>query len=118
MAIRRENLPDLTIGDDIEFDIIVQDKWGQPQSIVGDTFWYTVKENYEQEDGDAIIQVSSTIADTETAQQGMGTLTVTGADNTISAGDYIYDIQWRTVGGITTTYSIGSVSYKKEVTKS
>jgi hypothetical protein len=78
-------------GDDISFATTFTDENGDAVNLTGSTVFFTVKEDYDKTDAEAVIS-KSVISHTSPAS-GITSIVLTNSDTTITPGDYYWDIQ-------------------------
>jgi len=121
MSYTQRDLSPLVRGDDWTIKLVLTSN-GSVLDITGNTYWLTLKENVDDLDTSAAIQVTAT-PDTSTspteASQGIiyikASRTVT---NSISAKTYNYDVQQVDSSGNVQTLLLGKVKVVKDITRS
>jgi len=81
-------------GDDLSFDLRFTDDDGEPISVVGDALYFTVKENLDDADEAALIQITRQLDDDGMSNVGLVTFALSREDSNIKAGTYHYDFRW------------------------
>lgn len=93
---------------------LVFDDGTDPINITGATIRFTVKANKKDTDSEALIQ--KTITSHTDAAAGETSIVLTQADTTIEPGEYFYDIQYETSGGVVTTVLLGTLEVQQNIT--
>jgi len=89
--------------------------------ISGDKFYFTVKDSADQEDSDAVVQVSTVAPADATSQAGIVIIPVSAADTaSVIPGTYDYDLVWLKLAsapGERDTLQHGTVYFEQAVTR-
>lgn len=114
------NLPDLVRGDDITYEVQIDDDQGVPIDIQGDSVYMTVKKAAADPDVLAVMQALVLIDAVDTdGSNGLTKMIFSGVATDIQARTYQYDIQWtRTASGNgdTLTIMLGKLTILQQVT--
>ena len=114
------NLKPLRQGDSKSYGITITDELLVAIDITGDKFYFTIKDDSDREDVDALLQVSVTAPVGADATAGKVTLVVTSADSAaVKVGAHDYDIIWvraTSSPGDVVTIQIGQIPVKRRVT--
>lgn len=87
--------------DDKTFTFYFYDEAGDPINLTGAVLYTTVKQNVD--DTDANAKISSTLAVTAPATNGIATWTIVPADTQYLSGLYYWDVQMKSAAGKITT---------------
>lgn len=105
----------ITSGDDETFSITKEDKDGNTEDITGWTFWLTIKTDQSDSDSDAVIQKNVT---THTdAVNGETNIELDATDTADLAGNYFYDMQFKTDAGDIKTFMYGNLNIQADITE-
>ncbi|MBF0115664.1 MAG: hypothetical protein HQM04_11575 [Magnetococcales bacterium] len=90
----KANLSPLYRGDTREFAFEFTDGAGQPVNITGHALWFTMKQNMNDEDSEAVFQKQIVFPASPQSLQGEAVLTLTSAEtDLIAPGIYVFDFQ-------------------------
>lgn len=107
-------LEDIRQGD----DYVLKVDFGTANNITGFEFWLTLKQDFEQTDAQAVLQVS-TVAGDDTADDpthGIAYIRIPAATTkTIDPNSYLYDLQVKTSTGLVQTIIPPNADYKDRV---
>ena len=107
-------LEDIRQGD----DYVLKVDFGTSNDITGFEFWLTLKNDFEDVDANAVLQVS-TVAGSDPADDpthGIGFIRIPAATTKAAApGSYIYDLQVKTDSGLITTIIPPNSDYRDRV---
>lgn len=94
-----------------------KDGSGAVIDITGWTIYFTIKDNIDDIDADAI--VSKTITEHDDPTNGKSIVLLTASETNALDGDYVYDIQFKKddTGGTVYTMMQGEISFSKDVTR-
>lgn len=109
--------PNITRGDTVPVKLTITDAANAPIDITGNTFFFTIKKNYDDLDANALLQVSATAPSGSLSTGGVITLTLQ-VPTTMELGTFYYDVQ-RVISGspdTITTLAKGSVTIEYDVT--
>lgn len=113
------NYPDkIVVGDSHSKKIKIFEDRAQTEKpdISGWTVWFTVKEDINDPDEEAVIQKEIT---THTnAQEGVTLLSLSNEDTDIEPDEYHYDIQFTKDDGDRQTVMLGMIEFREGVTQS
>lgn len=117
MSFTAKDLQPLVRGDDWNLKLTLTSE-SNPVDITGYGYYFTLKENIDNIDADAALQISITAALPDSAL-GIVTISATNAEtnNLIANKTYFYDIQQTDTGGNVQTLLIGKVKIVKDVTR-
>jgi hypothetical protein len=117
MALKRLSL---TRGDSTTYTCTFKNSAGAPYCIKNWAVFFTIKQNYDLPDSDAVCQkIVTTFADTTAGTSGVATISLTYADTaTIEPGEYDFDIFVKTNTGLGYTVMKGKIDIEYDVTKS
>ena len=109
------NTINIYIGDDKEYAVAFTDGDGVAIDITGWTVILTIKDNEDDGDADALVQVKQTSHTNPTA--GQTTITIPRSTTIdLTAGSYYYDIQITNATGKVKTITKGSANILKHIT--
>ena len=116
MAFTAKDLDPLVRGDDWSLKLTITSS-GNAVDINGYTYYWTLKENVDDSDSAAAVQV--TISPTgASASAGEVTLTASAATTTqITPQTYNYDVQQVNDSGVVQTLLLGKVKVVKDITR-
>ena len=103
-------------GDTFRRDVRITDSDDNPIDITGWTFYFTVKENREDADSDAIVQRVVTSHDNPT--NGETSFELTATETEALFGDYWYDMKYKTAGGVVDSFLAGVLRIEDSITDS
>ncbi len=90
----KANLSPLYRGDTREFAFEFTDSAGEPVNITGHELWFTMKQNMNDEDSEAVFQRKIVFPDCPQSLQGEAVLTLTSAETDLFVpGVYVFDFQ-------------------------
>ena len=119
MSFKAFDLPDQVRGDTWNFTFRFQDENGNPIDITGNQYWLTIKDNINEEDFDAEVQIGPITPDSADAVLGTLYLTASSADTAdIPAKTMYYDLQEVANDSSVTTILLGKIKIRKDVTLS
>jgi hypothetical protein len=101
-------------GDDEQFELTFTDIDGDPIDLTDGTVFFTVKENLDDSDDDAVITQEVTSFDAP--ETGVATLVLTDEQTDIEAGQYFYDIQFIDENSLISSASRGKLYVYQDVT--
>ena len=83
--------------------------------ITGCTIWFTIKENEDDDDEDALLQKKIDPPHSDPTN-GTALLNCSITDMTITPGTYYFDFQYLSSGGVLTTLTKGKIKIKQGIT--
>lgn len=117
MSFKAFDLPDQVRGDTWNFTFRFQDENGNPIDITGNEYWLTVKDNINEQDFDAEVQVGPVAPDPVEGLQGVLSIVVSAAETSnIPAKTMYYDLQEVSSFSEVSTILLGRIKVKKDVT--
>lgn len=102
-------------GDDKTLNLTFRDSAGNPINLSGSTIYFTAKKKLEFDDDKAVIQKDVTAHTNNTA--GTSAIVLTNTDTSITPDTYLYDIQYKTAGGVISTVLTDELIIKPDVTR-
>ncbi|RLA60688.1 MAG: hypothetical protein DRQ89_12450 [Epsilonproteobacteria bacterium] len=122
MANEDVTLKPIKIGNSRNIKATLRDKVTKAAiDISGDKFYFTVKDSADQEDSDAVVQVSTVAPADATSQAGIVIIPVSAADTaSVIPGTYDYDLVWLKLAsapGERDTLQHGTVYFEQAVTR-
>lgn len=118
MSFKKLDLPNQVRNDTWKFTFVFKDTNNQVIDITGLEYWFTVKENLDDTDGLAGVQVGPFTANASDALQGQLDLTVSPSQTNLEQKTYYYDLQEVNSSGEVSTLLLGRVKVVKDVTLS
>lgn len=106
-------------GDTYEETWVLTDSLGAAVDLTGGKLYFTMKNNFTDADGSAIIALSSPASGIviTSAPTGAATFTITAAQSAaFVVGSYKYDVQFKDVNGLIKTLVRGIVTVDYDVT--
>lgn len=101
-------------GDDSDFELTFTDVDGNAINLTDGVVFFTVKNNKNDTDAEAVI--TKEIDDFDTPLTGVCVLTLTSSDTDVTAGDYWFDIQFKdSLGRISSSYA-GKFIVSRDIT--
>lgn len=98
------------------FELTISFKDGDlAQNITGWTIFFTLKNNIDDADADAVISKDVTQHTSPTA--GVTQILLTAAETTDLNGSYYYDIQYKDTIGVIKTFLYGKITFTKDITR-
>jgi hypothetical protein len=117
MSYAQKDLPSQVRGDTWILKFTFKDENNTAIDISSNQYWLTLKDNADQTDSQAAIQIGPIDPDPVEALQGILTLVADPVDTgTITAKTYIYDLQEVNSQNEVTTLLIGKVKVVKDIT--
>lgn len=118
MAATKQNLDSIHRGDDRTYTVQFRDSDGNAIDISATTLWHTLKENEDDTDANAVLQVSTTFPSDATSQAGNGTISIADTDTaSLTPGiRYFYDFQWVDSSGNIYTVGWGRIKVEQDTT--
>ncbi len=114
------NLKPLRQGNSKSYGVTITDENDAAIDISGDKLYFTIKDDADKGDSDALLQISYVIPSDADAVNGKAFIPVTPADSAgVRIGTHEYDVLWvRTVSspGDVATVQIGQIPVKRRVT--
>jgi len=120
MSANRQNL-EISRGDAVTYCLEVEDDDQVDVDITGSTIWFTVKEDADDTDAAALIQLSSAdIAEIDIYSPTIGRARIyvkNAHTQNIAIGRHIYDVQIKTAAGDPYTVVLGAFTVLADVTR-
>jgi len=106
-------------GDDTSFDLTFTDKDGNVIDITGATVFFTVKENVDDDDDDAIISVEKSTHDgvDDDPENGLTVIYLTDSETDVEIGSYFYDVQLKESDGTISSSGSGILKVLADITQ-
>jgi len=102
-------------GDDLAWQLNFNDTNGDPIDITGWTIFFTMKDDRDDSDSEAVYQKTETMP--SGSSEGTLLFTVPGEDVNTLVGPYYYDFQFINASGGVNTITRGSISFDKDITR-
>lgn len=116
MSYKKLDLPDQVRNDTWNFIFLIKDTNNQVIDITGMEYWLTVKENLDDTDAVAGVQVGPVSVSPANAALGKIEITVSPSQTDLAAKTYYYDLQEVDSTGKVSTLLLGKVKVQKDVT--
>lgn len=116
MSYKKLNLPDQVRNDTWNFIFLIKDTSNQVVDITGMEYWLTVKENLDDTDLVAGVQVGPVSVSPANAALGKIEISVSPLQTNLEAKTYYYDLQEVDSSGKVSTLLLGKVKVQKDVT--
>lgn len=102
-------------GDDFIINLTFQDDEGDPVDITGWTVFFTLKDDKDLLDSQAIVQKTITVHVDPT--DGISQVHVTNTETSTLVGTFYYDLQYKDDHAVVRTLTEGTVTFFEDVTR-
>lgn len=116
MTYSAQNLENQVRGDTWVIKLSLKYEDGNPVNIVGNKYWFTLKNSKEDLDTSSVVAVGPIEVVGDDALNGLVTFTVPSSQTEITPKTYHYDIQEVALGGRVSTLALGKLKVVQDVT--